>query len=164
MLTMRHHRYRYAMLALWLAFIAALGPVATLRAETDDEFRRRSERARKIARALERVDAAFRELSEAQAEVPELMDALRREREKLRQIDDDAVEIERKQATFTDMLTTALPWTASLLALGGGYAGGRKHEQRIVRKRGAGAGGGGTSQRDFHSETPNSIASASDQG
>lgn len=155
---------RFALFTLWLAFIAALGP-AMLRAESDDEFRRRSERARKIARALERVDAAFRELSEAQAEVPELMDAMRREREKLRQIDDDAVEIERKQATFTDMLTTALPWTASLLALGGGYAGGRKHEQRIVRKRGAGASGGGAGPDRFRepsSETRAGSVGASD--
>lgn len=140
---------RYAILALWLAVLAGLGPVSIARGESDEEFRRRSERARKIARAIERVDAAFRELSEAQAEVPELMDALRRERDKLRQIDDDVVEIERKQATFSDMLTTAFPWAASLLALGGGYAGGRKHEQRIVRKRGAGAGGGGADHDRF---------------
>lgn len=146
---LRGPSFRYAILALWLAVLAGLGPVSIARCESDDEFRRRSERARKIARAIERVDAAFRELSEAQAEVPELMDALRRERDKLRQIDDDVVEIERKQATFSDMLTTAFPWAASLLALGGGYAGGRKHEQRIVRKRGAGAGGGGADPDRF---------------
>lgn len=155
---------RFALLALWLAFIAAFAPVPA-RAESDDEFRRRSERARKIARALERVDAAFRELSEAQAEVPELMDAMRKEREKLRQIDDDVVEIERKQATFSDMLTTAFPWAASLLALGGGYAGGRKHEKHIVKKRGSGAGGGGANRDAFRgSRTPSDPTGASDSG
>lgn len=160
---------RIALFVLWLSVIAALGP-PSLHAETDEEFRRRGERVRRIQRALERVEAARRELADAQSEVPELAEAIRRERDNVRDIKDDTAEIERKQATFTDMLTTAFPWAASLLALVGGYAGGRKHEQRIVRKRGStsGAGGGGAPRDRFRAGSDGidseSLNAASNQG
>lgn len=113
-----------------LSFFAPLAVAQNITVVTPD-----AERQRRLRRAAERIELARKLLAEAQADAPELAEALRKARESVKDIDEDTVEIREQGNAVWNALTTAFPWAAPLIAAGGAYAGGRKHGANIERKR-----------------------------
>lgn len=125
-------------LILVLAILSAFAPIALAQSTLTPE----AERQRRLRRAAERIEAARKLLSEAQGIAPELADEMAKARDAIRDINDDAVEIKEQANAPWEMLKTAFPWAAPFIAAGGAYAGGRKHQAVIERKRPRSQGGG----------------------
>lgn len=111
---------------------------------------RETEMRRHLARAQERLIRLIRVLEDAKAASPELVEAMNDARNNLRDIDDEIVEIEEQQNSFYGMVTAALPFLSPVLGVAA-YAGGRKHQAVIERRKARPSGGGAPST--FHEET-----------
>lgn len=127
-------------LVLTLAVLSAFAPLALAQSITPE-----AERARRLRRAAERIEAARKLLSEAQGIAPELAEEMARARDSIKDLSDDATEIKEQANAPWEMLKTAFPWAAPFIAAGGAYAGGRKHQAVIERKRPRSQGGGADS-------------------
>lgn len=95
----------------------------------------RAERAKRLRLALRYLDIAIKSLEDSAALTPELAIAFSEARDGLKELADDVAVIEEQQATFGRLVGDVFPWAAPFLSAGAAYAGGRKHEQQIARKR-----------------------------
>lgn len=100
-----------------------------------DVDRAKAERRRRIDRTMARINQAIRALEQNAATDPEMIELLRAAEQGLKDLDDDAVDLNRQANAPWEFIKTAFPWAAPFIAAGGAYAGGRKHGVHIERKR-----------------------------
>lgn len=127
-----------ATLILAMAILSVFAPLALAQALTPE-----AERTRRLRRAAERIEAARKLLAEAQGIAPELADEMARARDAIKDISDDTADIREQANAPWEFIKTAFPWAAPLIAAGGAYAGGRRHQASIERKRPSRSTGGG---------------------